>query len=43
MSGAEGEVVRSRVDPCGICGKELCLTRCGARSMRSGFMRDAPK
>ena len=45
-SGAEGEVVRSRVDPCGIVeyvGKELCLTRCGARSVRSGFMRDAPK
>ena len=45
-SGAEGEVVRSRVNPCGIVeyvGKELCLTRCGARSVRSGFMQDAPK
>ena len=23
VSGAEGEVVRSRVDPCGICGKRV--------------------
>ena len=24
-------------------GKELCLMRCNARSVRSGFMRDARK
>ena len=23
VSGAEGEIVRSKVDPCGICGKRV--------------------
>ena len=43
MSGAEGEIVRSKADPCGICGKELCLMRCCAQCVRNGFTLDAPE
>ena len=43
VSGAEGEIVRSKVDPCGICGKELCLMRCCAQCVRNGFTLNAPK
>ena len=43
VSGAEGEIVRSKVDPCGICGKELCLMLCCAQCVRNGFTLDAPK
>ena len=27
VSGAEGEIVRSKVDPCGMCGKRVSLMR----------------
>ena len=36
------EIVRSKVDPFGICGKELCLMRCCAQCVRNGFTLDVP-
>ena len=26
VSGAEGEIARSKVDPCGICGKRVIMS-----------------
>ena len=43
VSGAEGRLCVAGWIRVEYVGKELCLTRCGARSVRSGFMRDAPK
>ena len=43
VSGTEREIALSKIDPCGMCEKKLCLMRCGAHCVKSGFMRDAPK
>ena len=43
VSGAEGEIVLSKIDPCGICGKRLGLTLCVAHSVRSGSVGDTRK
>ena len=32
VSGTEGEIVSSKIDPCGICGRGLGLTLCVAHS-----------
>ena len=40
VSGAEGEIVRSKVDPCGICGKRVLSS---AQCVRNGFTLDVPK
>ena len=43
MSGAEGEVTVSKIDPCGICGKRvkvnsmLCV-KCGKWIHGTGFV-----
>ena len=43
VSGTEGEIFLSKIDPCGICGKGLGLTLCVAHIVRSGYMGDARK
>ena len=44
MSGMEGEVSVSKVDPCGFCGKRVKEKNlCGVRNMESGFTGDAQR
>ena len=43
VSGAKGRLCVAGWIRVEYVEKELCLTRCGAHSVRSGFMRDAPK
>ena len=43
VSETEGEIVLSKIDPCGICGKRLDLTLCVAHSVQNGYMGDARK
>ena len=43
VSGAEGEIVRSKVDPHEYVRKEFCLMRCCTQRVRNGFTLDAPK
>ena len=42
VSGAEGEIVRSKVDQCGICGKRV-ISNAVLCTVRNGFTLDAPK
>ena len=45
VSGTKGEIVLSKIDPCGICGKRVgSNTVCCTQSMiSSGYMGDARK
>ena len=43
VSGAEGKIVRSKVDPCGICGKRVMSNAVLCTVCNNGFTLDAPK
>ena len=43
VSGAEGEIVRSKADPCEICGKRVMSNAELCKCVRNGFTLDAPK
>ena len=43
VSGAEGEMVRSEVNPSGICGKRVMSNAVLSQCVRNGFMLHALK
>ena len=43
VSEAEGEVSVSKVDPCGICGKQVMANSVLCVNAGNGFMEDAQK
>ena len=43
VSGMDGEIVLSKVYPCGICGKRVRSNAVCCSQLRSGYMGDARK
>ena len=43
VNGTENAIALSRIEPCGIRGKKLCLTQCIAHRVTNECMGDAPK
>ena len=43
VSGSEGELFKSKIDPCGVCGSRVRPMQCCAQNVENGFMEDVQK
>jgi len=43
VSGTEGELPKSKIDPCGICGRRVMANSVHCTNVKIGCMEDALK
>ena len=43
VSMSEGKLFKSKIDPCGVCGKKSWPIQCCAQNVESGFLADVQK
>ena len=43
VSGSEGKLYKSKIDPCGVCGGESWPIQCCAQNVEAGFMANVRK
>ena len=43
VSGSEGKLYKSKIDQCGVCGRESWPIQCCAQNVEAGFMSNVQK
>ena len=43
VSGSEGKLFKSKIDPCGVCGRRVMANSCCAQNVKIGFMANVQK
>ena len=43
VSGSEGELFKSKINPRGVCGRRVWPIQCCAQNVETEFMRDVQK
>ena len=43
VCGSEGKLYKSKIDPCGVCGRRVMPIQCCAQNVEAGFMANVQK